>query len=53
MSQTKLGKRFIVIGLTAPAAEKIACPEPTNQRAPAQRIIVIKNGELVGRRPGR
>jgi len=53
MKQTKIGNRFIVIGRTAPATEKIAYREPTNQRATSQRIVVIRNGERVGSRPGR
>jgi hypothetical protein len=53
MKPTRIGKRFIVIGRSAPATEKSACREPTNQRAIAQRLVVIKNGELVGSRSGR
>jgi hypothetical protein len=53
MKQTRIGNRFVVIGRPAPAAEKIAHREPTRRRATARRIVVIKDGELVGRRPGR
>ena len=53
MKQTKIGNRVIVIGCTASPTEKIAYREPTIQRAASQRIVVIKNGELVGSRPER
>jgi hypothetical protein len=53
MKPTKIGSRFVVIGRPAPAAERIARREPARRRATARRIVVIKDGELVGRRPGR
>jgi hypothetical protein len=53
MKPTQSGNRVVVIGRPAPATEKRARREPTNQRATAQRIVVIKNGERVGSRPGR
>jgi hypothetical protein len=53
MKPTKIGNRFIVIGRPAPAAEQVAYREPTPQRAMSLRLIVIKNGERVGSRPGR
>jgi hypothetical protein len=53
MKPTRIGNRFVVIGRPASAAEKIGHREPTRQRATAQRIVVIKDGELVGRKPGR
>jgi hypothetical protein len=53
MKPTKTGNRFVVIGGPAPAAEKTARREPASQQATARRIVVIKNGELVGSRPRR
>jgi hypothetical protein len=53
MNQTQIGNRVVVIGPTASATEKIACRVPAPQRATPHRIVVIKNGELVGGRPGR
>jgi hypothetical protein len=53
MTQTKSGSRIIVIGSTAPAHEKTGDVQPTNQRPTGSRIVVIKNGELVGSRTGR
>jgi hypothetical protein len=53
MKPTQIGNRVVVIGRPAPAAERGACREPANQRAMPQRIVVIKNGELVGSKPGR
>ena len=53
MKPTKTGNRVVVIGRPAPAAEKVAYREPADQRATSQRIVLIKNGELVGRGPGR
>jgi hypothetical protein len=53
MKQSKIGSRFIVIGRPAPAAEQVAYREPTPQRTTSQRLIVIQNGERVGRNPGR
>jgi hypothetical protein len=49
MKQTKIGNRFIVIGRPELATEKIAYRQPTNQRPTSQRIVVIKDGQLVGR----
>jgi hypothetical protein len=53
MNQTKIGDRFVLIAGTAPASEKAAYRRPTTQRATSQRIVVIRNGELVNSRPGR
>jgi len=53
MKQTRIGNRFVVIGRPAPAAEKVAHREPARRRATARRIVVIKDGELVGGRPAR
>jgi hypothetical protein len=53
MKPTKIGNRFIVLGRTVPVTEKIACRELTHQRATVQRLVVIKDGERVGRRPDR
>jgi hypothetical protein len=53
MNQTKIGNRVVLIGHTATATEKTACLQPTNQRPATHRIVVIRNGELVGGRSGR
>jgi hypothetical protein len=51
MDQTKISNRVIVVGRTAPASKKTDFREPINhQRPTAQRIVVIRNGELVGSR---
>jgi hypothetical protein len=48
MNQTKIGNRVVVIGRTVLAGEKNL--QPTNQRPTTHRIVVIRNGELVGSR---
>jgi hypothetical protein len=53
MNQTQIGNRAVVIGPAAPAAEKIASRGTTGRRATPPRNVVIKNGELLGGRPGR
>jgi hypothetical protein len=53
MKQTKIGNRVVVISGPAPAPEKVTRREPADQRATSRRIVLIKNGELVGGRPGR
>jgi hypothetical protein len=53
MNPTQTGLRVVVIRSTAPANEKTAPRQPAPQRATPQRIVVIKDGELVGGRPGR
>jgi hypothetical protein len=53
MSQSKNGNRVVVIAGTAPANESAGHREPAAQRPTARRIVVIRNGELVGGRPGR
>ena len=53
MNQTQIGNRVVVIGPAAAAAEKIASRGTTGRRATPPRIVVIKNGELLGGRPGR
>jgi len=53
MNQTTIGNRVVLIGHTARANEKIGCTQPTNQRPTTHRIVVIRNGELVGGRSGR
>jgi hypothetical protein len=50
MKPTKTGNRFVVIGSTAPASEKTDNAQPTHLQATPQRIVVIRNSELVGRR---
>jgi hypothetical protein len=53
MKPTQIGNRVVVIGPTAPAAQKVTCQESAPQRATSRRIVVIKDGQLVSRRPGR
>jgi hypothetical protein len=52
MKQTRTGNR-VVIGRTPSAAEKVTRREPTGRRTKARRIVVIKDGELVGSQPRR
>jgi hypothetical protein len=51
MKRTRVGNRVVVIGSTAPANEKTGSRQPAPQRPTPQRIVVIKDGELVGGRP--
>ena len=53
MNQTKIGNRVVVIAGTAPASKKTGYREPVAQRSTTRRIVVIRNGELVGSRPSR
>jgi len=53
MKPTKIGNRFIILGRPAPAAEQVAYREPTPQRVTSPRLVVIRNGALVGSGPGR
>jgi hypothetical protein len=53
MKQTKTGNRRVVIGSNAPANEKTDPIQPTHQRGTPRRIVVIRNGEVVGRRSRR
>jgi hypothetical protein len=53
MNQTRTGSRIVVIGGMAPATGKAAWRVPANQRPTPRRIIIIKNGGPVCRRPGR
>jgi hypothetical protein len=53
MNQAQIGNRVVVIRSTAPANEKTGYRRPAPQRATPQRIVVIRNGEPVGGRPGR
>jgi hypothetical protein len=48
MNQTKIGNRVVVIGSTAPANQKTGYRKPTKQRRTTHRIVVIRNGKLVG-----
>ncbi len=52
MNQTKIGSRFVVIAGTAYANEKAGSRQPNRRTAP-RRILVIRNGELVGSSSGR
>jgi hypothetical protein len=51
MNQTKIGNRVVVIGSTAPTKQKTGYVQPANPTT--RRIVVIRNGELVGSRPRR
>jgi hypothetical protein len=53
MNQTKISNRVVVIGRTAPANEKTRYRQLTKQRLNTHRIVVVKNGELVGNKAGR
>ena len=53
MTHTKIGSRFVVIGRAEAAGKKTGRRELPVQQATARRIVVIRNGELVGGRPGR
>ena len=53
MKPTQGGNRVVVIGSTAAANDKTGPRQPAPQRATPQRIVVIKDGELVGGGPGR
>jgi len=53
MNQTKSGNRVVLISRSAPASQKTVSRQPTAQRPTTYRIVVIKNGELVGNQPGR
>jgi len=53
MNQTKISNRVVLIGRRALANEKTAYLQPTKQRPTTHRIVVIRNGELVGGRSGR
>jgi hypothetical protein len=53
MTHIKNGSRFVVIGRAPPAGKKTGRRELPVQRALARRIVVIRDGELVGGRPGR
>ena len=52
MTHTKIGSRFVVIGRAAPAGKNTGRRELSVQRAAARRIVVIRDGEIVGGRPG-
>jgi hypothetical protein len=53
MKRTRVGNRVVVIASTAPANDKAGSRQPAPQRPTTRRIVVIKDGELVGGRPGR
>jgi hypothetical protein len=53
MKQTKIGHRVIVVVGPARAAEKIDGREPADQQVTSRRIVVIKDGQFVGSKPGR
>jgi hypothetical protein len=54
MMQTMTGRRLVIIGGTATAASTHTQRETCDrQRATARRIVVIKDGQFVGGRPGR
>jgi hypothetical protein len=53
MKPTQSGHRVVVIRSTPPANDKAGSLPPSQQRSTPQRIVVIKDGELVGGRPAR
>jgi hypothetical protein len=53
MTHAKTGSRFVVIGRAAAAGKKTCRRELPIERASARRIVVIRNGDLVGGRSGR
>ena len=53
MKPTQSGNRVVVIRSTAAANDKAGSRQPAPERATPQRIVVIKDGEWVGGRPGR
>ena len=53
MKPTKSGSRVVVIGSTAAANERTGSLPSSPQRPTTRRIVVIKDGELVGGRRGR
>jgi hypothetical protein len=53
MNHTQIGNRVVVIRSTPPANGQAGSGQPAPQRAMPQRIVTIKNGELVGGRPAR
>jgi hypothetical protein len=53
MKPTQSGNRVVVIGSVAAANEKTGPRQPAPQRPTTRRIVVIKDGELVGGRPAR
>ena len=53
MNQTEIGYRVVAIAGTAHASGNANRQEPARKRASTLRIVVIRNGEFVGGRPGR
>jgi hypothetical protein len=53
MKRTRVGNRVVVIRSTTPANEKTGPRQPAPRRPTTCRIVVIKDGELVGGRPAR
>jgi hypothetical protein len=53
MKRTRVGNRVVVIGSTAAATNKTGSLPPSRQRATPRRMVLIKDGELVGGRPAR
>jgi hypothetical protein len=55
MNQTQIGNRVVVIAGPVPANEneKAGCRETAGKAVRVRRTVVIRNGELVGRGPGR
>ena len=53
MNQTTSASRVVVIAGTAPASKKPSYRQPSKQQKAAYRIVVIRNNQLVDRRPGR
>ncbi len=53
MNQIKMGNRVVIIAGTASTNEKTRYREANQERPTPRRIVVIRNGELVGSSSGR
>jgi hypothetical protein len=53
MKQTKIGNRVVVITGSLPASGNAGHRGPGERRPTARRIVVIRNGEVVGGGLGR
>jgi len=50
MNNTKIGKRLVVIAGSAPVNKAVSVREPVAPLPKARRIVVIRDGQSVGRR---
>ena len=53
MIPTKIGNRVVVIAGGAPASKKTGKQVRPAARTTTRRIVIIKNGEWIGTKPGR